>query len=71
MSQPLASMTGYARTNGAVHGASFACEVKTVNGRGLDIRMRLEPGFDTLVSDIRQLIGTTLTRCSVTLNLTV
>ncbi|SFD01335.1 YicC/YloC family endoribonuclease [Devosia psychrophila] len=71
MSQPLASMTGYARSNGAVHGASFACEVKTVNGRGLDIRLRLAPGFDTLESDIRQLIGTTLTRGSVTLNLTV
>ena len=71
MSQPLASMTGYARANGAVSGASFACDVKSVNGRGLDIRLRLAPGFDALESDIRQLIGKTLTRGSVTLNLTV
>ncbi|SEP72449.1 TIGR00255 family protein [Devosia sp. YR412] len=71
MSQPLASMTGYARAYGAVAGASFACEVKSVNGRGLDVRLRLAPGFDSLESDIRQLIGKTLTRGSVTLNLTV
>lgn len=71
MSQPLASMTGYARAGGTVSGAAFACEVKSVNGRGLDIRLRLAPGFDALESDIRQLIGKTLTRGSVTLNLTV
>lgn len=71
MSQPLASMTGYARASGGVRGASFACEIKTVNGRGLDIRLRLAPGFDALEGEIRQLIGKTLTRGSVTLNLTV
>ncbi|WP_244488235.1 YicC/YloC family endoribonuclease [Devosia sp. Root436] len=71
MSQPLASMTGYARATGAVPGASFACEVKSVNGRGLDIRLRLAPGFDALESDIRQLIGKTVSRGSVTFNLSV
>ena len=71
MSQPLASMTGYARASGAVSGASFACEVKSVNGRGLDLRLRLAPGFDGLESDIRQLVGKMLTRGSVTLNLSV
>ena len=71
MNQPLASMTGYARTTGGVEGASFACEVKSVNGRGLDIRLRLAPGFDALESEIRQRIGKALTRGSVTLNLTV
>ncbi len=71
MSQPLASMTGYARVAGAVEGTSFACEVKSVNGRGLDIRLRLAPGFDALESDIRQLIGRQVTRGSLTFNLTV
>ena len=71
MSQPLASMTGYARVAGAVPGASFACEVKSVNGRGLDIRLRLAPGFDALESDIRQLIGKMVSRGSLTFNLTV
>lgn len=64
-------MTGYARAAGAVPGASFVCEVKSVNGRGLDIRLRLAPGLDALESDIRQLIGKMISRGSLTLNLTV
>ena len=71
MTQPLASMTGYARAAGAVPGTAFACEVKSVNGRGLDIRLRLAPGFDALESDIRQLIGRVISRGSLTFNLTV
>nr|WP_314260619.1 YicC/YloC family endoribonuclease [uncultured Devosia sp.] len=71
MTQSLASMTGYARASGGVRGASFVCEVKTVNGRGLDIRLRLAPGLDALEGRIRQLITETLTRGSVTLNLNV
>lgn len=71
MSQPLASMTGYARASGTVPGAAFVCEVKSVNGRGLDIRLRLAPGFDALESDIRQLIGKMISRGSLTFNLTV
>jgi uncharacterized protein (TIGR00255 family) len=71
VSQSLASMTGYARATGAVAGASFTCEVRSVNGRGLDIRLRLAPGLDTLESDIRQLIGKMISRGSLTLNLSV
>jgi uncharacterized protein (TIGR00255 family) len=71
VSQSLASMTGYARATGAVPGASFVCEVKSVNGRGLDVRLRLSPGFDALESDIRQLIGKMISRGSLTFNLTV
>ena len=71
VSQSLASMTGYARATGAVPGASFACEVKSVNGRGLDIRLRLAPGFDALEGDIRQLIGKMISRGSLTFNLSV
>ena len=71
MSQPLASMTGYARATGAVPGASFTCEVKSVNGRGLDIRLRLAPGLDGLESNIRQLIGKMVSRGSLTFNLTI
>jgi uncharacterized protein (TIGR00255 family) len=71
VSQSLASMTGYARANGAVAGASFICEIKSVNSRGLDIRLRLASGFDSLESEIRQLIGKILTRGSITCNLSV
>ena len=64
-------MTGYARATGAVPGASFTCELKSVNGRGLDLRLRLAPGFDSLESEIRQLVTKIVSRGSVTLNLAV
>lgn len=67
----LASMTGYARATGTVPGARFACEIRSVNGRGLDIRTRLPAGFDALETDLRQLAGRVLTRGSVTFTLSV
>ncbi|HEY0854024.1 MAG TPA: YicC/YloC family endoribonuclease [Devosia sp.] len=71
MGQPLASMTGYARAGGVASGVSFGIEVKSVNARGLDIRMRLAPGFDILENEIRRRIGLSLTRGSVTFSLNV
>jgi uncharacterized protein (TIGR00255 family) len=71
MSEPLASMTGYARAGGHVDGASFNCEVKSVNGRGLDIRLRLAPGFDAIEAELRRRIGGVLSRGSVTFTLDV
>jgi len=67
----LASMTGYARAGGAAEGVSFACEVKSVNGRGLDLRLRLATGFDALDGEIRRRIGRVLNRGSVTVSLDV
>lgn len=71
MSSTLASMTGYARANGAVPGISFSVEIKSVNARGLDVRMRMTPGYDALEGEIRRRIGKALSRGSVTLNLNV
>lgn len=67
----LASMTGYARAAGALPGVAFTVELKSVNGRGLDLRMRLAPGFDVLESEIRRLIGKSITRGSLTVSLNV
>lgn len=71
MAATLASMTGYARAAGAVPGIDFAIEIKSVNGRGLDLRMRLASGFDALESEIRRLIGKSITRGSLTVSLSV
>lgn len=67
----LASMTGYARSAGALPGVAFTVELKSVNGRGLDLRMRLAPGLDALEGDIRRLIGKSITRGSLTVSLNV
>jgi uncharacterized protein (TIGR00255 family) len=67
----LASMTGYGRAHGALPGVSFVVELKSVNGRGLDMRLRLAPGFDALEPEIRRRIGKAVSRGSLTVSLTV
>ena len=49
----LSSMTGFARTSFEVDGAKFSWELKSVNARGLEIRLRLPNGLDHLEADIR------------------
>ena len=67
----LASMTGFARTDGAAAGLSWAWELRSVNGRSLDVRLRLPPGFDALEPALREEAGRTLRRGNVTASLTV
>ena len=67
----LASMTGYARAVSVIPGATFACEVNSVNGRGLDLRLRLPPGFDQIEGNLRQMAGKALSRGSITINVSV
>lgn len=67
----LASMTGYGRASGSLPGIAFVVEIKSVNGRGLDMRMRLAPGLDPLEGEIRRRIATRLTRGSLTVSASV
>ncbi len=46
-------MTGFARAQGEAEGISWVWEVKSVNGRALDLRLRLAPGFDALETELR------------------
>src|SRR5690606_8575278 len=71
VSQPVSSMTGYARASGTLGEAAFACEIRSVNGRGLDLRLRLAPGLDGLEAELRQMLGQALSRGSVNLSLTL
>jgi len=49
----LSSMTGFARTSFEVDGARFTWEAKSVNARGLDIRLRLPSDLDHLEAEIK------------------
>ena len=71
MPNSLSSMTGYARVNGAMPGLTFSVEIKSVNARGLDVRMRMTPGHDALEGEIRRRIGKAISRGSVTVTLNV
>jgi uncharacterized protein (TIGR00255 family) len=63
------SMTGFARAEGALDGAVWIWEVRSVNGRGLDVRLRLPNGSDQLEPKVREAVGRHLSRGSVTINL--
>jgi len=65
--QPISSMTGFGRSSAQHGNVSILVEIKSVNGRGLDIRGRLSPGLDSLDADIRRLIGEKLARGSVSI----
>jgi uncharacterized protein (TIGR00255 family) len=71
MTAPLCSMTGFARSEGEVAGLSWAWELRSVNGRGLELRFRLPSGSDTLEPALRELAGRHLKRGNVTANLTL
>jgi uncharacterized protein (TIGR00255 family) len=64
-------MTGFARTEGE-HGATrWVCEVRSLNGRGLDIRCRLAPGLEGLEPAIRTLTAERFSRGSLQLALNI
>ncbi|MDP6708265.1 MAG: YicC/YloC family endoribonuclease [Alphaproteobacteria bacterium] len=65
----LSSMTGFARANGGDDRFAWVWELRSVNGRGLDVRCRLPSGHDGLETPVRNAIGRQLSRGSVSVNL--
>ncbi len=68
---PLSSMTGFARAGGQTEEISWTWEVRSVNGRGLDVRVRLPSGFEPLDAKIRQLVAARVKRGNVQVSLQV
>jgi len=67
----LKSMTGFARADG-VHGdTSWFWEVRSVNGRSLDLRLRLPSGLERLEAGTRSLCQEKLARGNCTVSLAV
>jgi len=62
-------MTGFAALKGAGPMGRWAWEVRSVNARGLDIRLRLPDGLDNLDAILRKSLGEKLARGNVTLGL--
>lgn len=61
----LTSMTGFAAVPGKWGALSWVWEIKSVNGKSLDVRLRLPPGFEALESPLRELARQSLRRGSV------
>jgi uncharacterized protein (TIGR00255 family) len=67
----LASMTGFARAHGAVGNHAWVWELKSVNSKGLDLRLRLPPGWDAIEAAIRANAARSLARGAVSATLEV
>jgi len=65
----LRSMTGFASGRGAHEGRGWSWELRSVNGRGLELRLRLPDWIEGLEAGLRELLGKTLVRGNVTLSL--
>ena len=70
-SNMITSMTGFARASGSHDGQTFAWELKSVNGKALDLRLRLPTGFDHLEIQARQALAQVLKRGNVQVNLSL
>lgn len=68
---PLRSMTGFARTDGTSGAVRFHWELRSVNGRGLDVRLRLPPGYEGLEAPTRDTIAKSIVRGNVSATLTI
>lgn len=65
----LSSMTGFAQAGGGHGGLAWRWEVKSVNGRGLDLRLRTPPGLDGIEAPARKLAAARFSRGSLQLSL--
>jgi len=67
----VASMTGFARADGEAAGLAWVWEIKSVNGRSLDLRLRLPPGFDSAEPQLRPEVGNRFRRGNISATLSV
>jgi uncharacterized protein (TIGR00255 family) len=61
----LSSMTGFARGHGVSGTYTWAWELKSVNGKGLDLRLRLPQGWDAVEGPVRNSAAQVLARGTV------
>ncbi|NBR52767.1 MAG: YicC family protein [Rhodobacteraceae bacterium] len=63
------SMTAFASRTGAMNSASWAWEMRGVNARGLDLRLRIADGLDGLEQAVRAALTARFSRGNISLTL--
>ncbi len=64
-------MTGFARTEGSQDDQAWTWEVRSVNAKGLDVRFRPAPGFESLDPIVRKAVAARFKRGSLSVNLSL
>jgi uncharacterized protein (TIGR00255 family) len=67
----LSSMTGFARGHGVAGAYAWSWEIKSVNAKGLDLRLRLPPGWDAIEVPARARAAEKLSRGTAYASLTI
>ena len=67
----ISGMTGFARAEGEYAGQRWIWELKSVNGRGLDLKLRTPPGYDAIELAARAATNARLKRGSVQASLNI
>ncbi len=68
---PISSMTGFARHSSSLDGLHWQWEVKSVNGKALDVRCRFPPGYEALEQPVRLAVAERLKRGNLQVSLSV
>ncbi|MCF3935535.1 YicC family protein [Acuticoccus sp. M5D2P5] len=68
MAFPVQSMTGFASLEGEESGVSYQFDARSVNGKSLDVRLRVPAGMERTEPELRRLVGATFKRGNVTLS---
>src|SRR5436853_1930584 len=64
-------MTGFARAEGEADGISWVWELRSVNSRALDLRLRQPPGFDVLEAQLRAALARSIRRGNISATLSI
>ena len=67
----LQSMTGFAHMEGSAGAVQWTWELRSVNGRGLDIRIRVPAGIERIEQDVRKVFSERFTRGNIQATLTI
>ena len=67
----LSSMTGFARADGVTGAYAWAWVLKSVNAKGLELRLRVPPGWDAIEAPLRARAAEALGRGTIHANLSV
>lgn len=64
-------MTGFSRASGSAGSAIATWEVRSVNGKSIELRLRLPPGFDRVEPKARQIVQKMFSRGNIQASLTI
>lgn len=68
---PLQSMTGFARLDGRTGRHQWAWELRSVNGKGFDLRLRLPTGCERLETEVRRIASAHFARGNIQASLNI